>query len=202
VVTSGFPSEGKSVSSCNLAITLAQRGSKVLLLDADLRRSTLLRHLGVESSMTEGLSSMISGKYGAEEDALRKPFVQLPALHVISAGPQTPWPAELLASKKMGDLLERWRSEYDHVVIDTTPVLFFADSMPLAARADGVLVVVRAGRSRRKALVRTLDVLSRSKARVLGVIVNGIALEAEYANSYVTYGYSKNTGDLNENQVA
>ncbi len=74
--------------------------------------------------------------------------------------------------------------------------------MPLAARADGVLVVVRAGRSRRKALVRTLDVLSRSKARVLGVIVNGIALEAEYANSYVTYGYSKNTGDLNENQVA
>ena len=201
VVTSGFPSEGKSVSSCNLAITLAQRGSKVLLLDADLRRSTLLRQLGMESNTTEGLSSMISGKHGSE-DALRKPFVQLPALHVISAGPQTPWPAELLASKKMGDLLERWRSEYDHVVIDTTPVLFFADSMPLAAQADGVLLVVRAGRSRRKALLRTLDVLSRSKARVLGVIVNGIALEAEYANSYVTYGYSKNTGDLNENQVA
>jgi polysaccharide biosynthesis transport protein len=201
VVTSGFPSEGKSVSSCNLAITLAQRGSKVLLLDADLRRSTLLRQLGMESNTTEGLSSMISGKHGSE-DALRKPFAQLPALHVISAGPQTPWPAELLASKKMGDLLERWRSEYDHVVIDTTPVLFFADSMPLAAQADGVLLVVRAGRSRRKALLRTLDVLARSKARVLGVIVNGIALESEYANSYLTYGYSKNTGDLNENQVA
>ena len=202
VVTSGFPSEGKSVSSCNLAITLAQRGSKVLLLDADLRRSTLLRHLGVESNTTEGLSSMISGKYGAEDAGVRKPFAQLPALHVISAGPQTPWPAELLSSKKMGELLERWRSEYDHVVIDTTPALFFADSMPLAAQADGVLVVVRAGRSRRKALLRTLDVLARSKARVLGVIVNGIALEPQYANSYVTYGYCKETGDLNENQVA
>jgi capsular exopolysaccharide synthesis family protein len=200
VVASGFPSEGKSVSSCNLAITLAQRGSKVLLLDADLRRSTLLRQLGVESTTTEGLSSMISGNGGPE--ALRKPFAQLPTLHVISAGPQTPWPAELLASKKMGALLERWRSEYDHVVIDTTPVLFFADSMPLAAQADGVLVVVRAGRSRRKAMLRTFDLLSRSKARVLGVIVNGIALESEYTNSYVTYGYSKSYGDLNENRIA
>jgi polysaccharide biosynthesis transport protein len=201
VVTSGFPSEGKSVSSCNLAITLAQRGSKVLLLDADLRRSTLLRQLGVESTTTEGLSSMISGKYGSEE-ALRKPFLQLPALHVISAGPHTPWPAELLASKRMGELLERWRSEYDHVVIDTTPMLFFADSMPLAAQADGVLFVVRAGRSRRKAMVRALDLLSRSKARVLGVIVNGIILEAEYKNSYVTYGYTQRDGDLNENKIA
>jgi polysaccharide biosynthesis transport protein len=201
VVTSGFPSEGKSVSSCNLAITLAQRGSKVLLLDADLRRSTLLRQLGVESTTTEGLSSMISGKYGSEE-ALRKPFLQLPALHVISAGPHTPWPAELLASKRMGELLDRWRSEYDHVVIDTTPMLFFADSMPLAAQADGVLFVVRAGRSRRKAMVRALDLLSRSKARVLGVIVNGIILEAEYKNSYVTYGYTQRDGDLNENKIA
>jgi polysaccharide biosynthesis transport protein len=201
VVASGFPSEGKSVSSCNLAITLAQRGSKVLLVDADLRRSSLMRQLGVESTGKEGLSSMISGKSGSDE-AVRKPFVQLPALHVISAGPRTPWPAELLASKKMGELLERWRSEYDHVVIDTTPILFFADSMPLAAQADGVLLVVRAGRSRRKALTRALDLLSRSKARVLGVIVNGIALESEYANSYITYGYRKSYGDLNENQVA
>ena len=201
VVTSGFPSEGKSVSSCNLAVTLAQRGSKVLLLDADLRRSTLLRQLGVESATTEGLSTLISGKDESEE-ALRKPFVQLPELHVISAGPHTPWPAELLASKRMGDLLERWRSEYDHVVIDTTPMLFFADSMPLAAKADGVLFVVRAGRSRRKTMMRALDLLSRSKARVLGVIINGIVLEAEYKNSYVTYGYSKSYGDLNENQIA
>jgi polysaccharide biosynthesis transport protein len=144
---------------------------------------------------------MISGKYGSEE-ALRKPFLQLPALHVISAGPHTPWPAELLASKRMGELLERWRSEYDHVVIDTTPMLFFADSMPLAAQADGVLFVVRAGRSRRKAMVRALDLLSRSKARVLGVIVNGIILEAEYKNSYVTYGYTQRDGDLNENKIA
>lgn len=200
VVTSAFPSEGKSVSSCNLAITLAQRGSRVLLIDADLRRSSLLRQLGVESSTTEGLSSMISGS--SVPEALRQPFSQLPTLNVISSGPQTPWPAELLASKKMQSLLEQWRTEYDHVVVDTTPMLFFSDTMPLAAQADGVLLVVRAGRSRRKAMLRTLDLLSRVKAHVLGVIVNGIALESEYTKSYVTYGYLKGYGDLNENKIA
>jgi capsular exopolysaccharide synthesis family protein len=200
VVTSGFPSEGKSVSSCNLAITLAQRGSRVLLIDADLRRSTLLRQLGVESTTSEGLSSIIAGNGTSE--AIRKPFPQLPMLTVISAGPQTPWPAELLASKKMGALVEQWRSEYDHVVVDTSPVLLFADTMPLAVQADGVLLVVRAGRSRRKAMIRTLDLLARAKARVLGVIVNGITLESEYTNSYVTYGYSKGYGDLHEDRIA
>jgi capsular exopolysaccharide synthesis family protein len=123
-------------------------------------------------------------------------------LTVISAGPQTPWPAELLASKKMGALVEQWRSEYDHVVVDTSPVLLFADTMPLAVQADGVLLVVRAGRSRRKAMIRTLDLLARAKARVLGVIVNGITLESEYTNSYVTYGYSKGYGDLHEDRIA
>jgi capsular exopolysaccharide synthesis family protein len=201
VVTSGFPSEGKSVSSCNLAITLAQRGSRVLLIDADLRRSTLLRQLGVESDSKAGLSSLVSAT-GTSETVLRKPFPQLPTLEVISAGPQTPWPAEMLASKKMSDLLEQWRKEYDHVVLDTTPVLFFADAMPLAVKADGVLVVVRSGRSRRKAVTRTVDLLARAKVRVLGVIVNGVALEAEYKNSYVAYGYTNGNGEFNEERTA
>jgi capsular exopolysaccharide synthesis family protein len=131
-----------------------------------------------------------------------KPFPQLPKLDVIAAGPQTPWPAELLLSKKMGELLEKWRTEYDHIVLDTPPLLFFADTMPLASQADGVLLVVFAGRSRRKDMVRTLDLLSRSKAHVLGVILNGVVLESEYANSYVTYGYSNNYGDINESKSA
>jgi polysaccharide biosynthesis transport protein len=200
VVTSSFPNEGKSVSSCNLAITLAQRGQRVLLVDADLRRSSLLRQLGVESSTTAGLSSMLSGN-GISEVRI-KPFPQLPTLEVISAGPQTPWPAELLASKKMGELLERWRKEYDHVVIDTPPLLFFADTMPLAAKADGVLLVVLAGRSRRKDMARTLDLLSRSKAQVLGIVVNGVVLESEYTSSYVAYGYYRNHGDFHERKPA
>jgi len=200
VVTSSFPGEGKSVSSCNLAITLAQRGSRVLLVDTDLRRSNLLHQLGVESSTAPGLSSILTGKSASEPPM--KPFPQLPTLDVIAAGPQTPWPAELLLSKKMGELLEKWRTEYDHIVLDTPPLLFFADTMPLASQADGVLLVVFAGRSRRKDMVRTLDLLSRSKAHVLGVILNGVVLESEYANSYVTYGYSNNYGDINESKSA
>jgi capsular exopolysaccharide synthesis family protein len=200
VVTSSFPGEGKSVSSCNLAITLAQRGSRVLLVDTDLRRSNLLHQLGVESSTAPGLSSILTGKSASEPPM--KPFPQLPKLDVIAAGPQTPWPAELLLSKKMGELLEKWRTEYDHIVLDTPPLLFFADTMPLASQADGVLLVVFAGRSRRKDMVRTLDLLSRSKAHVLGVILNGVVLESEYANSYVTYGYSNNYGDINESKSA
>jgi capsular exopolysaccharide synthesis family protein len=200
VVTSAFPGEGKSVSSCNLAITLAQRGSRVLLVDTDLRRSNMLHQLGVQSSTTAGLSSILTGKSAAESPM--KPFPQLPKLEVIAAGPQTPWPAELLLSKKMGELLERWRTEYDHIILDTPPLLFFADTMPLAAKADGVLLVVFAGRSRRKDMVRTLDLLARSKAHVLGVILNGVVLESEYANSYVTYGYNNNYGDINESKPA
>lgn len=200
VVTSAFPSEGKSVSSCNLAITLAQRGSRVLLVDADLRRSSLPRQLGVESHNGVGLSSILAGN--SVSDALTSPFPQLSELKVIAAGPHTPWPAELLASERMRELLDQWRTEYDHVVIDTAPILFFADTMPLAARADGVLLVVLAGRSRRKAMVRALDLLSRAKARVLGVIVNGVVLEPEYANSYLAYGYGKGHGDINESKHA
>jgi capsular exopolysaccharide synthesis family protein len=195
VVTSSFPSEGKSVSSCNLAITLAQRGSRVLLVDADLRRSTLMRQLGVEPDSKAGLSSMLTSN-GASE-TVTKPFPQLPTLEVIAAGPQTPWPAELLASKKMRELLERWRAEYDHIVIDTPPVLLFADTLPLAVNADGVLLVVLARRSRRKAMVRTIDLLSRAKVHVLGVIVNGVVLESEFTNSYVTYGYRTN-GEIHD----
>ena len=200
VVTSAFPSEGKSVSSCNLAITLAQRGSRVLLVDADLRRSTLLRQLGMDTDSKAGLSSMLTGASSSE--AISKPFDQLQKLDVIAAGPQPPWPAELLASNKMGELLEQWRGEYDHIVVDTSPILFFADTMPLAARADGVLLVVLAGQSRRKAMVRTLEVLYRAKAHVLGVIVNGVVLDSEYAHSYATYGYSKSNGDLHEKRPA
>ncbi|MBS1851087.1 MAG: polysaccharide biosynthesis tyrosine autokinase [Acidobacteria bacterium] len=196
VVTSAFPSEGKSVSSCNLAITLAQRGARVLLIDADLRSSALSGHLGAEPNAAVGLSSILTGN-SEFDDAVTKPFPQLTSLHVISAGPRAPWPAELLASKKMSELLENWSSQYDHIVIDTAPVLFFADTIPLAAKADGVLLVVRSGRSRRKALVRMLDLLSRSQARVLGVIVNGVVLQPEYANPYLAYGYGN--GDLHEN---
>lgn len=183
VVTSAMPSEGKSTISCNLAIALAQRGGRVLLLDADLRRSSLNSHLGLETGPTAGLSSILAG--ACESDPVKTPVPELPNLQFISAGPRAPCPSELLASARMKAVLERWIGEYDSVVIDTSPVLSTADSLPLAAKADAVLLVMRSGQSTRRAFTRMYDLLFRAKARVVGVIVNGVDIRLEpYSSGY------------------
>jgi Mrp family chromosome partitioning ATPase len=102
----------------------------------------------------------------------------------------------------MKSLLERWSAEYDHVVVDTAPVLFVADTLPLAAKADAVVLVVRSGQSREKALSRMCDMLDRANAHVVGVIVNGVDLKLEnyYLHPYRNYGhrgYRRDGNDIN-----
>jgi succinoglycan biosynthesis transport protein ExoP len=189
VVTSAFMSEGKSTLSANLAVMLAQRGERVLIVDADLRRSTLHLLFGMERPQ-QGLTSLLSRQSG--DSVYLRPLRDLPELTYLPAGVVPPNPAELLASHRMAEMLHQWSQEYDRVILDTAPILAVSDSLALAARSDSVLLVVRAGVTRKKALLRTRELLRRVNAHLLGVVVNDVDLRKEsyydYSGPY-TYGY-------------
>lgn len=185
-VVSAVSQEGKSTVSCNLAVVLAARGKKVLLVDADLRRSAIHSQLGVRRN--RGLSSLLTRQ--VSESVIQNPLKELPTLAVLPAGLRPPQPAELLASERMRQLVESWKEEYDHVIIDTAPILPVADTLALAAQADAVVIVSRSGLSRRKAILRVKDILNRSGANILGVILNAVNMDLEYYYAYPS-GYHK-----------
>jgi capsular exopolysaccharide synthesis family protein len=198
VVTSALPGEGKSTVSCNLATVLAQAGRRVLLLDADLRCSSIDRHLGI--SKVPGLSNMFATE--PTECKHHQPIAKLPNLHVMAAGFRPAGPTEILSSAKMQQLIADWRKEYDHIIVDTPPILPFADALVLSARADGVILVTRSGVSRRKALSRAMDVLSRSNANVLGFVLNAVQRPEyyyEYPDAYKDLASNHQSASANNN---
>jgi exopolysaccharide transport family protein len=182
VVTSALPQEGKTTTSINTAVTLAQRGSRVLLLDGDLRRPGIQKRFAIPS--TTGLSELLSG---TDVPQLLQPVPELPTLFVMTAGTPPPHPAELLSSTRMLELLRRWRGEFDHIVIDTPPVLSVTDSVVLSVLADSVLLVIRSGQTTKAALKRTTDVLAQVQAKILGVVLNAVNLNSP--GHYYYYGY-------------
>jgi succinoglycan biosynthesis transport protein ExoP len=188
LVTSSFMGEGKSTLSSNLAVALAQRGARVLLVDTDLRRSTLNDMFGLRGQLP-GLSNIL-GRL-EEGSPYLQPIPSIPTLTLLPSGIRVPNPAELLASSRMAALVAEWKGNYDHVVLDSAPVLMVSDSLSIAAVADGVVIVVRSGVTRKKALSRTYDLLVRSSAKILGAVVNDVDLKLEnyYTYSYKGYGY-------------
>lgn len=181
VVTSAVPGEGKSTVSSNLATTLAQWGRRVLLIDADLRRSSFQPYAGLKPN----LSGMFANGPG-EKHCRYQPLANLPNLHMVSAGIRPTDPTGVLDSARMQELMSTWRAEYDHVVVDTPPVLPFADAIVLAAHADGVILVTRSGVTQTKALIRAKHVLARSGANILGFVLNAVR-RPEYYNAYPAY---------------
>src|SRR5438105_10237201 len=182
LVTSAMPREGKTTISANSALVLAQRGSRVLLVDADLRRPGVERMMGIRSK--EGLSTLISGVDKAEDVIVQ--FSKVPNLWILPAGPIPPQPAELLGSNVMKEHIARWRDEYDHVIIDTPPCLSVTDAVILSADVDRVLLVARAGQTTKPALRRACDLLLQVNAKVMGVVLNAFDLRS--ADSYY-YSY-------------
>src|ERR1700730_9527957 len=143
LVTSALPQEGKTTISANSALVLAQRGSRVLLLDADLRRPGLEKLFGLRPH--GGLSTLIAGS-DKVEDVVR-PVPEVPNLWILAAGPIPPQPAELLGSTVMKDYIARWRNEFDHVIIDTPPCLSVTDAVVLSPEVDRVILVARSGQT-------------------------------------------------------
>jgi len=190
VITSSYMAEGKSTISANLAIALAQRGARVLLVDSDLRRGTLHKLFHLTSSLP-GLSNLLS--MINERDVYITPIPEVPTLTLLPAGAKPPNAAELLASNRMAELVHRWREEYDHVVIDSAPILMVSDALAIAARADGAVMIIRAGLTRRKAISRAFELLSRSNVRILGAVMNDIDLKIEnfytYSSRHYRYNY-------------
>jgi len=183
LVTSALPQEGKTTISANSALVLAQRGSRVLLIDADLRRPSIDKLFGFRSR--GGLSTLISGVDKIEDVVV--PFTQVPNLWILPAGPIPPQPAELLGSTVMKNHITRWRDEFDHIVIDTPPCLSVTDAVILSPEADRVILVTRAGKTTKPALRRACELLLHVNARVMGTVLNALDLHSG-GSYYYTYG--------------
>ncbi|MEU0562547.1 polysaccharide biosynthesis tyrosine autokinase [Dactylosporangium sp. NPDC006015] len=179
VVTSSVPAEGKSVTSCNLALSIAESGRSVLLIDADLRRPQAAGYLGVPSGA--GLTSVLIGQ--AELDDVIQPWGDT-SLSVLASGPVPPNPSKLIGSNHMRRLLDELRSRYDMVIIDTPPVLPVADAIVLSALSDGAIFVVRHGHTRRDQVCKATAALRRAEVDVLGFILNMTPRRTEDAYNY------------------
>jgi capsular exopolysaccharide synthesis family protein len=183
LVTSALPQEGKTTVSANSALVLAQRGSRVLLLDADLRRPGIQKLFGIKAR--GGLSTLISGVDKLEDVLMHS--TEVPNLWIMPAGPIPPQPAELLSSTLMKEYIARWRNEFDHVVIDTPPCLSVTDAVVLSPDADRVILVARSGKTTKPALRRASELLLQVNARVMGVVLN--ALDLRSGDGYYHYSY-------------
>lgn len=190
MVTSALPQEGKTTTSINCAVVLAQKGVRVLLIDADMRRPSIHKTLGMGPH--SGLSNVLTGSTTLDEAITRTAI--LPNLFVLAAGTPPPNPAELLASTNMRDKLAELREQYDHIVIDTPPSLSVTDAVVLSPRADAVVLVIRSGQTTKVALRRSRDILTQVNAKVVGVLLNAVDLSSpdyyyyyEYQGKYARY---------------
>lgn len=188
LITSALPREGKTTTSINTAIVLAQKGTRVLLIDADLRRPSIHKTLGLGARV--GLSNVLTGGATVQQATVRSSL--MPNLYILPAGTPPPNPAELMASTQMVDLLAELREQYDHVVVDTPPTLSVTDAVVISTKADAVVLVIRSSQTTKPALRRARDILMQVNARVAGVLLNAVNLDS--ADYYYYYEYQGKYG--------
>ncbi len=190
LVTSSGPGEGKTTTAVALAETMAGGGSRVLLVDADMRRPRLHKVFGVNGN--SGLSALILGDGSVESTIVR---TAIPGVDVLPCGPIPPNPAELLHTEGFARLLQQFRDRYDRVIIDSPPAGVVADAVVMSTQVDGTLLVVKAGETSRDAAIRTTRALVDVNARVFGAVLNDLDLEDQRYGQYYNYyrsGYYTN----------
>lgn len=183
LVTSAGPGEGKSTTAVHLALANAEQGKRTLLVDADLRRPSVHRKLGLASDT--GLSEILTDKI-AWRDAIQT-LETRPNLFVLPAGPPSHRAADVIGPR-IADLVDEWAKEFDYIILDSPPLLGFAEPLQMATAADGVLIVSRAGETNRKAVAGVVSALNRLRANVIGVVLNHVKRDTSGGYSYY-YGY-------------
>ena len=194
LVTSSQPSEGKTTTAINTAITLAQSGAEVVILDCDLRRPRLHSHFDLDNS--QGLTNYLSGDKNTEN--LIRTYEELPNLKVITSGPIPPNPAELLSSNEMRNLLTFLSGRFKHVILDSPPAISFTDAAILATQVDGVVLVAMANKSSIHLMRQFKQRVGNIGARIYGVVLNGLQADSQDYYYYYGSGYSRYYSDADD----
>jgi capsular exopolysaccharide synthesis family protein len=183
LVTSPQKGEGKTTIASNLAIVLAQAGQRTVLIDTDIRSPSIDRRF-LSHQRNRGLVEYLTGHLALEE-VIQETVV--PRLWIIPAGTAAPNPAELVGSRKMGELLSLLSRRYDQVILDSPPLLPFSDSLMMSHIVDGVLLVARSEVSEKRAVGEAIERLRSIRAPLLGVVMNGVPTERAKWSEYSSY---------------
>jgi non-specific protein-tyrosine kinase len=180
VVTSPGPEEGKSTTLANLAVTLAHAEKRVILVDCDLRRPSQHEIFGLSNGV--GLTTMV-----VDEEAMRDPPLLetgVEGLQLLPSGPLPPNPSELVGSRRMAEIISALSERADIVLFDAPPVIAVTDAAVLASRVDGVLLVIKAGTTKRDHAKRAKALLDKVNAHVVGAVLNNIKMDTSYYSYY------------------
>ena len=179
VVTSSVPGEGKSTTSGNLALSLAQSGNKVLLVDCDMRKPSI--HKKFKISNMSGTAELLLRKESFEDVA----NFYNENLTIITAGKIPPNPSEMLSSRAMTAFIKEMKEEFKYIILDTPPLQAVTDAQVLSTKADGVLLVVRAGSTKKEMVLNSVDLIKKVHGKTIGTVLNGVENKK---NNYYYYG--------------
>jgi capsular exopolysaccharide synthesis family protein len=188
VVTSSIPAEGKSFIACNLAIIFAQAKEPTLLIDADMRKGNLQKLFGLKAK--NGLSTLLTGMSSLEEAVIP---AGIPNLFLLTAGPYTPNPTELLSSEKLPNILRELEKKYKKIIIDSTPILNVSEALILGDKCDGIMFVIRSRHTSLKDIAEAKKIIG-NKVKVIGAALNDVDMQRE---RYYYYHYYTSSGKEN-----